>query len=156
MRPRGRNAPYEIVALRPSLAVQPLPRPPRRNEREQKFVARGALGALVRLSYLGGEADDIIDELVDALDPKCVGGGSASKGRAAIKAAKSPQAKMALIHANMGCLNGAQALWNIITNQLEDKAIGGMNQLRNRGQRGAEAKGYIHPRPWLGMWRPPH
>lgn len=154
VRPIRNTERMEVVQVAPRL--NPRPRRARRNDREKKLIARGLAGALVQLAYLASEADDIIDALVKALSDECVGGGNAKKGKAKKKAAKSPQAKLALIYDNFGCLDGAQGLWNILTNQIEDRVIGGMSQARNMGQRRAEGMGYIHTRPWLGAWRAPH
>lgn len=95
-------------------------RPPRRNEKEQKFkgssgAARMIFGKLARGKEALTEMDDFIDNIFEAL-PK--------KTQKELKGRKTPQGKLKKIYDNFDKVDWEQAAKNIAKNYIEDKMMG--------------------------------
>lgn len=121
--PRGTPSPYPGAAPAP----QPLPRPAGPREKERKRLG-GFPGFVFGVWDTAGEAGDAIGAFYDALPPDV-----------RFKCAAQGINNSTCIYQNYKDIDVDQALWNLLYNHLEDKAVG---QFMKQGEKGGFTGGF--------------
>lgn len=136
--------------------------PPRMKEKKMQ-VKSGII--LQRVLSFGTEFADMVKALHEALDKDCLREHSgmrvgnklyASEGfvKRQLATSKTPQRQLRDLYNFFDCLDGVDAIKNIIKNEIEDRLIGKGAQKLRMAQKKAQDAGYLHERPgWqTGPW----